>query len=469
MSKDLSNPYRELPSVERLLSDPQVLVKTKTLPKEVTLEVARKTINSARKIISSGKEPLTYEKIQKRLLSELNRIRKDTWPPEVINGTGVIIHTNLGRSPLSEEAQVSVKSVLQNYNALEIDLETGARGDRYNKISEIFNLLVGADQSLVVNNNASALMLSLASIAFGKEVIISRSESVEIGGGFRIPDVLNQSGAKLVEVGTTNRTYISDYEEAINENTGAILTVHLSNFKVIGFTSNPTPEEISTLGEKYDLPVIQDLGSGCILDTSKYGLSKEPTPQDSVESGIPITCFSGDKLLGGPQCGIISGTNNFISKIKTHPLTRALRVDKMTLAALHSTLLHYVNGEVEEKIPIWKMISMPLEKIEKRAYYLAKEIGEIAAVTDSFSTIGGGSLPGETIQSKSLRINCESINGGANSLSQHLRNAPTPVIGKIENEHILFDPRTVFVNQDEILLQSISYALKASQKNNESI
>ena len=248
MSKDLSNPYRELPSVERLLSDPQVLVKTKTLPKEVTLEVARKTINSARKIISSGKEPLTYEKIQKRLLSELNRIRKDTWPPEVINGTGVIIHTNLGRSPLSEEAQVSVKSVLQNYNALEIDLETGTRGDRYNKISEIFNLLVGADESLVVNNNASALMLSLSSIAFGKEVIISRSESVEIGGGFRIPDVLNQSGAKLVEVGTTNRTYISDYEEAINENTGAILTVHLSNFKVIGFTScllytSPSPRD----------------------------------------------------------------------------------------------------------------------------------------------------------------------------------------------------------------------------------
>ena len=182
MSKDLSNPYRELPSVERLLSDPQVLVKTKTLPKEVTLEVARKTINSARKIIASGKEPITYEKIQERLLSELNRIRKDAWPPEVINGTGVIIHTNLGRSPLSEEAQISVKSVLENYNALEIDLETGTRGDRYNKISEIFNLLVGADESLVVNNNASALMLSLASIAFGKEVIISRSESVEIGG-----------------------------------------------------------------------------------------------------------------------------------------------------------------------------------------------------------------------------------------------------------------------------------------------
>ena len=223
------------------------------------------------------------------------------------------------------------------------------------------------------------------------------------------------------------------------------------------------------MGAKYDLPVIQDLGSGCILDTSKYGLSKEPTPQDSVESGIPITCFSGDKLLGGPQCGIISGTNNFISKIKKHPLTRALRVDKMTLAALHSTLLHYINGEVEEKIPIWKMISMPLEKIEKRAYYLAKEIGEIATVTDSLSTVGGGSLPGETIHSKSLRINCESINGGANLLSQNLRNAPTPVIGKIENEHILFDPRTVFVNQDEILLQSISYALKASQKNNESI
>ena len=246
MNKDLSNPYRELPSVERLISDPQVLVKTKTLPKEVTLEVARKTINSARKIIASGNEPLTYEKIQKRLLSELDRFRKIAWPQEVINGTGVIIHTNLGRSPLSEEAQVSVKSVLQNYNALEIDLQTGTRGDRYNKISELFNLLVGADESLVVNNNASALMLSLSSVAFGKEVIISRSESVEIGGGFRIPDVLNQSGAKLVEVGTTNRTYISDYEEAINENTGAILTVHLSNFKVVGFTSNPTTEEIST-------------------------------------------------------------------------------------------------------------------------------------------------------------------------------------------------------------------------------
>ena len=206
------------------------------------------------------------------------------------------------------------------------------------------------------------------------------------------------------------------------------------------------------MGEKYDLPVIQDLGSGCILDTSKYGLSKEPTPQDSVESGIPITCFSGDKLLGGPQCGIISGTNNFISKIRKHPLTRALRVDKITLAALHSTLLHYINGEVEEKIPIWKMISMPLEKIEKRAYYLAKEIGEIATVTDSFSTVGGGSLPGETIHSKSLRINCESINGGANLLSQNLRNAPTPVIGKIENEHILFLLWSTYLSSPKVVM-----------------
>jgi len=450
--------------VEQLLSDPQVLMQSNALSKDVTLEVARKTIDSARKTIASGKKPPVYGKIQENLISELNRIKQINWPETVINATGVIIHTNLGRSPLSEESQVAVNNVLADYNALEINLVTGGRGDRYNKISELLNLLVGAEESLIVNNNASALMLALSSTSYGKEVIISRSESVEIGGGFRIPDVLKQSGAKLIEVGTTNRTYISDYEEAINENTGAILTVHFSNFKVIGFTSSPSTEDISKLGRKYNLPVIQDLGSGCIIDTTKYGLSKEPTPQDALNSGITVTCFSGDKLLGGPQCGILSGNKNFISKIKAHPLTRALRVDKMTLAALHSTLLHYINEEIDQKIPIWKMISMPLSNIEKRANYWAKQFGEIATVENSFSTIGGGSLPGETIQSKSLSINCESFPGGANLFAQNLRNASMPIIAKIENEHMLFDPRTVLAHQDKTLLQSISQALKGFQK-----
>lgn len=469
MSKDPSNRYRDLPSVERILSDPIVLMESKSLSKGVTLQLARKTINSARKIISSGLEAPSYEKMKKSIISELNRIRLINWPEKVINATGVIIHTNLGRSPLSDESQLAVKNVLTNYNALEINLETGGRGDRYNKISELLSLLVGAEESLVVNNNASALMLALSSISFGKEVIISRSESVEIGGGFRIPDVLNQSGAKLIEVGTTNRTYISDYEHAINENTGAILTVHFSNFKVVGFTSTPTIIEISQLGKKHNLPVIQDLGSGCIIDTTKYGLSKEPTPQDALNSGISITCFSGDKLLGGPQCGILSGNSDLISKIKSHALARALRVDKMTLAALHSTLIHYLNEEVDQKIPIWKMISMPLKNIEKRANDWAKQLGEIATVENSLSTIGGGSLPGETIKSMSLCINCEPLPGGANLLAQNLRNAPTAVIGKIENERILFDPRTVLIDHDEILLQSISQAIKDSQGNNESI
>ena len=469
MSKDLREQYRNLPSVERILSDPKVLMESKSLSKRVTLEVVRKTINSARERITSGLVPPNYGKIQTDVIRDLNRIRLVNWPETVINATGVIIHTNLGRSPLSLESQNAVKSVLGNYSALEINLLTGRRGDRYKKISEILNLLIGAEDSLVVNNNASALMLALSSISFGKEVIISRSEAIEIGGGFRIPDVLKQSGAKLVEVGTTNRTYISDYENAISENTGAILTVHFSNFKVVGFTSTPSTADISELGKKFKLPVIQDLGSGCIIDTTKYGLSKEPTPQDSIRLGIPITCFSGDKLLGGPQCGILSGSDHLISKIKTHPMTRALRVDKMTLASLHSTLVHYINNEADQKIPIWKMISMPIKDIEKRASAWSKQLGEFATVENSFSTVGGGSLPGETIKSKSLCINCESLPGGANVLARNLRNSPTIVIGKIENERILFDPRTVIIDQDAILLQSISQAIKGSHSNYESI
>ena len=308
--------------------------------------------------------------------------------------------------------------------------------------------LTGAEAALVVNNNASALLIGLSAVAPGREVIVSRGEAIEIGGGFRIPDVMRQSGGTLVEVGTTNRTYVRDFEAAITESTGAILSAHASNFKVIGFTHAPTTEELAELGRRRGVPVLHDLGSGCLLDTTRFGLAREPMPQESVSAGVSLSFFSGDKLLGGPQAGIIVGDGGLVGMASRHPLARAMRIDKLSLASLSATLVHYVKGEAVAEIPTWRMIAEPVEALRERAAGWAASLGEGASVVGGQSAIGGGSLPGETLPTSLLRLD----SGDATGLASRLRRGSPPVVARIEDDAVVLDPRTVLHEQDDALL-----------------
>jgi L-seryl-tRNA(Ser) seleniumtransferase len=380
-------------------------------------------------------------------------------PRPVINATGVIIHTNLGRSPLSRAAIEAAVAASQGYSDLEFDLTTGRRGSRQAHLQALVRELTGAEAALVVNNNASAVLLALTALAQGKEVIVSRGEAVEIGGGFRVPDVLAQSGAKLVDVGTTNRTYDRDYEAAITENTGAFLKAHASNFKVEGFTAEVSPGELVALGAKRGVPVLHDVGSGALLNTEKYGLAHEPTPQESVAVGVGLTLFSGDKLLGGPQAGIVAGQRDLVQQLERHPLARAVRIDKLSLASLVATLAHYLRGEAEQEIPIWRMISASPEALKGRAASWLATLGAPGSVESCRSAVGGGSLPGETLPSYALALSCEGIDGGADELTRRLRSGDAPVVARIEDDRVLLDPRTVLPEEEDRLLGSLKAAL----------
>ena len=296
-------------------------------------------------------------------------------------------------------------------------------------------------------------------MAYGKEVIVSRGEAVEIGGGFRIPDVLRQSGATLVEVGTTNKTYVRDYEAAITENTGAILSVHASNFRVVGFTHTPSLQELVELGARFGVPVLHDLGSGCLLDTTQFGLAHEPMPQESIAAGTSLAFFSGDKLLGGPQAGIVGGKSDLMSVVSRHPLARAVRIDKGSLAALNATLLHYLKGEETSKIPIWDMISQSQESLADRAEAWQSTVGGVTSVVPGESTVGGGSLPGETLPTSLLSIDPTTVTGGASAVAANLRRSTPPIIGRIDDDRVLLDPRTVPPHLDDALIRGVSLAL----------
>jgi L-seryl-tRNA(Ser) seleniumtransferase len=375
----------------------------------------------------------------------------------VINATGVIIHTNLGRAPLSEAALHAMGLIAGGYSNLEYDLEAGSRGTRYQHVESLLCRLTGAEAGLVVNNNAGAVLLALAALAKGKEVIVSRGQLVEIGGGFRVPDVMRQSGARLVEVGTTNRTHPKDFRDALGPRTGLLLRVHSSNFKQIGFTAEVTLGEMVALGHEVGVPVLDDLGSGSLLDTTRYGLAPEPMVQQSVAAGADLTTFSGDKLLGGPQAGVIVGREELVAKLRRHPLARALRVDKGTLAALQATLLHYLRGEAEQEVPVWRMITLPLETLSARAAAWAAEMrsrGISATVVPSASTVGGGSLPGETVPSRALALSHPS----PNALAAALRSGDPPVITRISEGQVLLDPRTVPVQADQLLMRALAVA-----------
>ena len=453
----MTSDHRSLPSVDRLLSHPDVASLLQDYSRQAVLTLIRQELDGARSSISKGAPTPAMDDIAASLIKEARRLWRPS-PTPVINATGVILHTNLGRAPLSPEAVEAMRQAALAYTDLELDLEEGKRGSRQARLQEILQRITGAEAALVVNNNAAAVLLGLAALAMGREVIVSRGEAVEIGGGFRIPDVLRQSGASLVEVGTTNRTYASDYADAISDNAGALLRVHPSNFRVTGFTHAATTPELAELSKQRGIPVLYDLGSGCLLNTERFGLSHEPTPQEAVADGADLVFFSGDKLLGGPQAGIIVGREKLVRLLSRHPLARAVRIDKMSLAALSATLLHYVRDDALERLPIWRMISAPLAALEQRAAQWRERIGSNAGVVQGESAIGGGSLPGETLPTCPLVLST----GHADRLALALRRQSPPVVPRIEDGRLYLDPRTVLPEQDDDLVQAVQRALSSS-------
>ena len=451
--------FRNLPSVESVLSSRRIRTAIEEYTREWVTNLVRAQIDEARGAMRNGSAAPTADEIASSVAHQIELLGR-VYPRPVINATGVIIHTNLGRAPLSLEAMEATLQASEGYSNLELDLLEGSRGSRQAHIQPVFRQLTGAEAALVVNNNASAVLLGLSALARGKEVIVSRGEEVEIGGGFRIPDVLLQSGATLVEVGTTNRTYASDYQAAITDNTAALLKVHTSNFRIDGFTHFAEARELVEIGERNGVPVLHDVGSGCMLNTEDYGLSHEPTPRESVAAGVGLVFFSGDKLLGGPQSGIVVGKSDLVRKLERHPLARAVRIDKMNLAALSATLLHYLKGEAETRIPIWRMISTSAGELEDRAYHWQTVIGNRSLVLRGLSTIGGGSLPGETIDTWLLALVCRNLSGGAQGVIRRLREYGTPVIARIEEDRVILDPRTVFLEEEDTLLRAAREALE---------
>jgi L-seryl-tRNA(Ser) seleniumtransferase len=457
----MANGFRSLPSVDKLLADERLRPLEAAYSRQFVTDALRLVLEESRSSIAEGQPAPSFDELLASLYSRVESLGQITLRP-VINATGVVLHTNLGRAPVSQETVAAMKAISMGYVNLEFDLESGVRGSREVHLSSLLCRLTGAEAALVVNNNASAVLLALSALAKKKEVIVSRGQAVEIGGGFRIPDVMRQSGAKLVEVGTTNCTYPSDYEEAITPRTAALLRVHSSNFRIVGFAEEVSAKEIAELGEKHNLPVLDDLGSGCLLDTTRFGLGPEPTIQDSIAAGVALAFFSGDKLLGGPQAGIIVGKKHLVDKIKKHPFARAVRLDKTRMAGLAATLLHYLKGEAEQKVPVWQMISMPLEEIEKRAGEWSGHFKGLATVTEGESVVGGGSLPGSTLPTRLVAIRGSARVKERNmiqALAAGLRGHQPPVVGRIEGNSLLLDPRTVFPDEDRVVIQALRQGL----------
>ncbi len=450
----MNSEFRRLPSVDKVISEERIKQLEGSYPHELLVNLVRQRLERERLSITAGNPCPSIDEMVESICAQLRELENPSLRP-VINATGVILHTNLGRAPLSQEAAVAMDTVAKGYCNLEFDLDSGTRGSRHTHIEQILRQLTGAEAALVVNNNASAVLLGLTALTRRKEVIVSRGQAIEIGGSFRIPDVMRQSGAKLVEVGTTNCTYAADYEQAITPRTAALMRVHASNFQVTGFTHSVTLEELVTLGQQYNLPVFDDLGSGCFLDTITFGLDPEPMVQQSVAIGAGLIFFSGDKLVGGPQAGIIVGKRQLIDKLKKHPLARAVRIDKVRLAGLAATLIHYLKGEAVKKIPVWYMISAPLEEIDRRARTWAEALNDLAQVTEGESMIGGGSLPGSTLPTKLVAIGGGGRRKGRNmaqKLARRLRSQEFPIIGRISNDVLLLDPRSVLPTDDQIVI-----------------
>lgn len=460
----MSNPHlRRLPGISQLLELPGAAPLLAEYGRERVVDALRSAVETARQTVMDGATAIPSAET---ILAEAVTYLREQFAPSlypVINATGVVVHTNLGRAPLSDRARLAAAQVGQGYCNLEYDIRAGERGSRYVHVAESLNRLTGAEDALIVNNNAAAVLLTLTALAHEKQVIIGRSQLVEIGGGFRIPDVMRQSGARLVEVGTTNRTYVADYAEAIHPiNTALILRVHHSNFSITGFVHEPTLPELVTLGDAHGVPIMDDLGSGTLLDTAVFGLAHEPTVQESIAAGAALVTASGDKLLGGPQAGLILGRADLISRLRQHPLARALRVDKVTLAALQATLLAYLEGKAAAEIPVWRMIGASPGMLRRRARRWQRQLGSSgsrAEVVPARSAVGGGSLPGQTLPTHALAVAASSPVALAARLRQPHRPQEPPVIARIEDGRVLLDPRTVLPEQDDRLIELLRAAL----------
>ena len=451
----------QLPSIDRLLHQPALEEILQDYGRPLTLTAARAILDDLREAALQEDQPIPAEAEIINLIREQLEVWLSPTLVPVINATGVILHTNLGRAPLSRATREAISEIGTGYSNLEFNLSTGKRGKRSVHASHLLNLLTGAEDGFVVNNNAGAVLLTLSALASGKNVLVSRTQLVEIGGGFRIPDVMRQSGAALVEIGTTNRVHLYDFEQALaGGEIALVLIAHPSNFKLIGFHSEPNLAEIVETAHRYRVPVVHDIGSGALLDTAEFGLAHEPTIQESLAAGCDLVCFSGDKLLGGPQAGIIIGRRDLLAPVKTHPLARALRAGKLTLTGVSANLLHYLKNEALSEVPIWQMIALPLDTVQSRAASWQAALG-FGSVQAGKSTVGGGSLPTEEMPTATLALTPSK----PDAFLKALREAAAPVIARIENDQVLFDPRTVLPEQEERLLESIRRAWDKAQPN----
>ena len=462
---------RKIPSVDEILSNPQIADLLKAHPRTVVVDAVRNGLKRLRQQLLDKEElsnseegcfsfehlfPLFQREIDLQVRPKLRR---------VINATGVVIHTNLGRSPLHPSALQHMMEIARNYSNLEYDIDRGERGSRTSHVEGILCRLSGAESALVVNNNAGAVLVVLNTMAEGGEVIVSRGELVEIGGAFRIPDVMRRSGASLREVGTTNRTYLSDYQKAIGPQTALLLKVHTSNFRVMGFTSDVPLQDLVQLGREHHLPVLDDLGSGCFVDLTQYGLEKEPTVQEAIRTEVDVVTFSGDKLLGGPQAGIILGKKNLLDLIKINPLTRALRIDKLTLAALESTLLLYFDEKrAMEEIPTLRMLNLDTKGLKRKGRRLLKRLSGMTnkrmtfALKEDVSQVGGGALPLQELPTIVLAI--KPLNVSVNDLEENLRKGEPAIISRISKDELILDMRTVLDEEIPLLAAGIEKSLR---------
>ena len=447
---------RSLPAVHALADHPLLVDLVSVHGRELIVGAAREAIDGARAEALLGR-PVPVEDELAQATRDIVRSWLTPRPRRVINATGVVIHTNLGRSPVSAPAAEAMRAVASGYSDLEYELEPGTRGSRHDLVEPLLCRLTGAAAGLVVNNNAGATFLVLSALAGGRGVIVSRGQLVEIGGGFRIPEVMTAGGARLVEVGTTNRTRIADYRAAIDDETALLMRVHTSNFRVTGFTEEASLDELVALAREHGLPLVDDLGSGSLLDTSAFGLAPEPVVGDSLAAGADLATFSGDKLLGGPQAGLVVGRADLVARLKAHPFARALRPGKSTLAGLHATLLHYVRGEAVEHVPVWRMIAAEPDELARQARAWADELGDVARVAPGESTTGGGSLPGSALPTTLLVLDSDR----PDQLAHALRTGPTPTVPRVLDGAVALDPRTVLPEERDLVVPAVREALAA--------
>jgi L-seryl-tRNA(Ser) seleniumtransferase len=464
VGKDKSEWLRKIPAVDRLLGSPSILEAASKYPRSLLLRAIHQVLDEIRLQIKTEEgleDPslLGLEFVSKKVLSTLERLDRPSLRP-VINATGIVVHTNLGRSILAERVLEKFRPIAGGYSNLEYDLDRGERGSRYIHVESILREIASAEAAMVVNNNAAAVLVALDTLAKGREVVVSRGQLVEIGGSFRIPEVMRKSGARMVEVGTTNKTHLGDYEAVIGPDTALLLKVHKSNYHVIGFTEDVDTVELVNMGRKYGIPVMEDLGSGCFVDFSKYGLIKEPTVQEVLAEGVDLVTFSGDKLLGGPQAGIILGKKHLVEAVRKNQLTRALRIDKLTLLALEETLRMYRDEQAAiREIPTLNMILVPPKNLKAKARRLTRMIGKVESgnfalsVTDGESKVGGGALPLLVLPTSLVCLTPEKLS--AYTLEGKLRAYDPPIIVRIEKDKVLLDVRTVKETELRMVAQAI--------------